>query len=167
MYPQQKTNIEFLKELTLKNLYYSNGDFNVIGEYLNVKKKILLKDKYSFHKMSPDGLLRGNKLTANSSTDKKQYCENVLKEFGINLSLVDVSFLNKVIYNTEHGLCVSPFSRLLKIKTPNISSAIDKTVFMISEFTKIHNDKYNYEKSVFNNAREKIKIECKIHGYFE
>lgn len=166
MYPQQKTHKQFLEELLVKNQHYKEGKFRVLGEYLNVKKKVLLEDKYSLHEMTPDGLLRGNKLGSDSSLDKKQYCERLLKEVGVELILVDVSNLKKVIFETKYGLCMSPFSRLLDFKTPNISSAIDKTAFMIEEFKEVHKDSYDYKESIFINARTKIKVKCKVHNYF-
>jgi Protein of unknown function (DUF723). len=38
---------------------------------------------------------------------------------------------------------------------------------LIKQFRKVHGDKYNYDKLVFNGWREKVIITCPIHGDFE
>ena len=45
-------------------------------------------------------------------------------------------------------------------KTLTIEQFISKSKF-------IHNDKYNYDLSIYNKASDKIKIICPIHGIFE
>jgi len=167
MRSQQKTHEQFLEELLVKNESYKKGEFKVLGEYLKAREKILLQDKYSLHEITPDGLLRGSTTSTASSINKKEYCENYLKDKNINLSLINVDNLKEVIFDTKYGACKAPFYRLSKFKIPNISSAVDKTSFMINEFTELHKNRYDYTESVFINARIKIKVRCKTHGMFD
>ena len=45
--------------------------------------------------------------------------------------------------------------------------AINNFYTLEERFNKIHNNKYNYDKSVFINTKTKITITCPIHGDFE
>lgn len=165
-YPQQKTHEEFLQKVYDNNKHYREGVFEVMTEYTNVKVPVLVKNKYGFIKITPNSLFSGAKPCGESAIDKNKYFENVLKEYGVELELLDTKNLRETIFNTKYGLCKKAFSTLKSFKKPNISSAIDKTQFMINEFIETHGLLYDYDKSDYKNAKTKIKIRCKEHGVF-
>jgi hypothetical protein len=56
---------------------------------------------------------------------------------------------------------------LLLGKTPTIQSAENKTRAFIKKSKIIHGDIYLYDKAVYKNAKTKIILGCKIHGYWK
>ena len=62
------------------------------------------------------------------------------------------------LHNHACQLCGVENMKLLKTKTT------DK---FVSEAQKIHQEKYNYSKTVYKGAFKKVKIICPIHGIFE
>lgn len=167
MYPQQKTHKNFLKELYNRNKYYREGLFKVVSQYKKVKEKLIVNSNGENHLLTPCSLLRGSKPSHKSVVDKEKHCQNILKRKGINLKIINSKKLRRVIFETKYGNCVLPFDRLKKFKKPIISSAINKTEFMIKEFEETHGNKFDYSNSFYKNAKTKIKIRCKKHGYFE
>lgn len=78
---------EYFKRMLLEvSQDYRDGKFAIIGEYLK-GGKILARDEYSEHIISPHNLLAGKRLTIRSSTNKKLYT---------------ISKLNK-IHNYKYG----------------------------------------------------------------
>lgn len=74
----------------------------------------------------------------------------------------------KILIRTKYGNCeVLPYI-LLENKEPCITSAINKTEFFIKKSKEIHGcSKYDYSKSIYLNAHNKVKIICPRHGEFE
>lgn len=71
-----------------------------------------------------------------------------------------------IIVETKYGLVKTIPNNLLRGKLPTIKSAINKTSFFINKAKEIHGNKYDYSKTIYQTAKKKIIIICKIHGDF-
>lgn len=96
------------------------------------------------------------------------YYEKLHNEKFPNLPIKVINRIGKYIYfNTEFGICkkhIGNFDRA----SYSISSAINKTEFLIKRLKKKFGDKYDYSQVKFNkNFKEKIILICKVHGKFE
>ena len=107
------TTEEFKKLALLKNNFYKKGGFEIIGEYKNMKSKILCRDKYSTHLKKAEGIIKGEQLWVTTSTNYKEFFYNYLiynceyfKE--IKNIFVDIINENNIYYciiNTKNGVC--------------------------------------------------------------
>lgn len=70
-----------------------------------------------------------------------------------------------IYFETEWGLC-KKLKGEIGLSNYNLHSAVDKTTFFINMVNKVHNNKYNYSKTIFTNSKNKITIICPIHGEF-
>jgi len=77
---------EFLKKLLEKNEYYKNGEFEVVGEYVDRRTRIITKDKYGLISITPDSLLKSQKGGIVQATNKEEYYYNILKEINPNIA---------------------------------------------------------------------------------
>jgi hypothetical protein len=57
-------------------------------------------------------------------------------------------------------------SGLLRKMYPSIKSCLNKTQYFINKAKEVHNNKYDYSKSIYKKATLKVKIICPIHGEF-
>lgn len=64
---------EFLKKLWDKNEYYKNGEFEVVGEYVDWKVRVLIKDNYGLISLTPDSLLKSQKGSIIQAVNKEDY----------------------------------------------------------------------------------------------
>ncbi len=71
------------------NIFYKNGDFKIIGDYINIKKKIVVETKYSYHEVTPENLIRGASVDIRNSTNKNLYLKNYYTEIHNNLYFYD------------------------------------------------------------------------------
>lgn len=71
-----------------------------------------------------------------------------------------------VYFTTEFGLCRKQRGTFGKTSY-SVSSAIDKTSFIINKFKQIHGNKYIYDEVLFVKEINKVKIICPKHGIFE
>ena len=74
------TTDEFKEQALLKNKYYKKGNFEILGEYINMKTKILCKDKYGLHLKKAEGIVKGENISAKTVIDYKIYFYNFLSE---------------------------------------------------------------------------------------
>lgn len=70
----------FLKKLVKKSKGYRNGEFEVVGEFVNTTTKILCKNKYGECLVNPLELFRINYFTIRSAVNKTTYWINKAKE---------------------------------------------------------------------------------------
>ena len=166
MYHQQKNHSQFKEEFFNKSTKFSEKTLRFITEYENVKKHLLVEFEDYVYKITPNNLFKGKDLNIMSLLNKEKYIEKELLKLGINLKIVEAIIFKKIIFETKYGKCKLPFDKIKKFSKPNISSAINKTEFMINEFTEKHGNKYNYTRSVFINAITEVDIICKLHGVF-
>lgn len=79
---------------------------------------------------------------------------------------LEIKKRNILIVLTSFGLCRVDFYHLFSGKIPSIKTALNKTEFFINNANKVHNNKYNYCKTIYINSRTKVDIICPIHGKF-
>ena len=96
---------------------------------------------------------------------------NRLKE-----KLKDITDYNKLIFNSpsdirlfdkydlEHKVSLS---NILKHGRLTIENAVDKTNYFKKMASDLHNNKYSYEKTIYNGANEYLIITCPEHGEFK
>lgn len=92
------THEQFLEKLWNSNLYYRNGDFEVIGEYQTKRIKIKVRDKFGECEVHPSCLLNNYRVSISSAINKTQYFINMcIDKFGLdgNDDLSNVEYINK------------------------------------------------------------------------
>ena len=70
-----------------------------------------------------------------------------------------------VYFETEFGLCKRNIYNIGRTNY-NIHSAIYKTDFCIKQLTKLYGNKYDFSKVQYKNRKEKVLINCLLHGEF-
>jgi hypothetical protein len=107
---------------------------------------------------------------------KEEFILRASKYHNYEYNYSKVKFLNtntKInIYCNLHGVFTqTPTYHLTKYggckKCRKKTNSIRKQKVLISDFNKIHHNKYDYSEVKFVNTRLKVKIKCKIHGIFE
>lgn len=78
--PIKFTKEQFIEKLKSKNLYYANGEFEVIGDYSGAGGRIEVQDKYGKMSVFSSDIMRGRKLTIGHALNKDQYLVNRFKE---------------------------------------------------------------------------------------
>ena len=82
---------KFLKTLEAKNELYREGNFSVIGEYVNSRVKIKVENKFGICEVSPMNLYKSVP-SIETAVDKTDYCKKQFKEIHgdkYDYSLVD------------------------------------------------------------------------------
>lgn len=94
-------------------------------------------------------------------------CENRHNEKFPNNKIKTIGENDKYVYFlSEFGLCRKLKTTFGK-KSYDTRSAVDKTLFIINKFKKIHGNKYIYDEVIFVKEITKVKIICPKHGIFE
>lgn len=170
---KSKTHEDFVKELELKNEYYSDGCFSVVGKYLNNRDKILLRDKFGFMEMNGWSLLCNNKPSISNAIDKTEYYKNMLLENNTHYKNGEFKIISeyekmstKITVENRFGICEAVAQVFVKFP-PSIQSAIDKTAYFIAECREIHGDTYSYDKVNYIGSNKPVEIICPIHGSFK
>lgn len=79
-----------------------------------------------------------------------------------------ISGRDKIEVDTIFGKCKVKAENLWRKEIkPSVLSAIDKTDFFINHAKSIHNNTYNYDKTIYLNNRNKVTISCLKHGDIE
>lgn len=175
----KKTHREFTELLFDKNKNFKNNDFILIGKYINMRTRILIKNKYGKCSVMPDLLLKGSNGCITTAIDKVKYLKNEFKEIYndfYNYDLVEyISANSKIKIGCKyHGI--------FKI-TPNEHKqgrGCNKCSFeksgdrcrmsekeLVERFNIVHNNEYTYPDMGYTNNRGAIKAVCKKHGQFE
>lgn len=167
------------KFIEIINEKYPKREWEVISVYKNMHTKVNIQTKYGICSMLPMSLVKGAQVTISSAVNKTEY---FIKRF-IDLFHSNYDF-SKFIYTTSHNysiiICknhgefkIKPYNIMSGYGCPkcgmeNISLKLTCTIDKFIEKAKIvHGDKYDYSKSVYpNNNKEKININCKLHGLF-
>lgn len=74
---------------------------------------------------------------------------------------------SKLLVEDKYGKCKILAADLMRGSSTNIANAVDKTSYFKKRAFEVHGDLYGYELVDYINARTKIKIDCKVHGYYE
>ena len=158
------TTDEFKEQALLKNKYYKKGNFEILGEYINMKTKILCKDKYGLHLKKAEGIVKGENISAKTVIDYKIYFYNFLSEKSsyfnsIKDNLIDV--LNEkgiffCIIETNYGVCKISTQSILRGAKTSIKSAIDKTEYFINQIKELDIGIVDYSKIKYEKANKKV-----------
>lgn len=70
----------FLNMLIDKNIYYKNGEFKVIGDYIENSVPIIIETKYGLCNVKPSALLFNEFVSIQSAINKTEYFINQLKD---------------------------------------------------------------------------------------
>ena len=163
---------EFLKKLLEKNEYYKNGEFEVVGEYVDWRTKVIIKDKYGLIYITPDSLLKSQKGGIVQAINKEEYYYNILKE--VNPSIAEqVEVLEYrgdkegVLIQTKYGDCLVRNSVLKKLENISIQTALDKKSFWVRRALDLRelSDQIDYSKAEYSCNKEHVHLSCKIHNY--
>lgn len=146
---RKKTKQEFLEELYEKCDNYKNGDFVVIGNYVNSCTPIILKNKYGYLKTRPADLLRrSSKLSTSSAIFKDAYFREMLRDKSSNFRKGKYKLVtefngveNKIVVENRYGLLNATPKELLNDKNPSIRSAVDIDNY-VHNMLLIHNTHY-------------------------
>ena len=163
---------EFLKKLLEKNEYYKNGEFEVVGEYVDRRTRIITKDKYGLISITPDSLLKSQKGGIVQATNKEEYYYNILKEINPNIA-EQVKVLEYrgdkegVLIETKYGDCLVRKSVLKKLENISIQTALDKKDFWVRRALDLRelSDQIDYSKAEYSCNKEYVHLSCKIHNY--
>ncbi len=164
------THEEFLEKLWENNECYRNGEFKVLGKYINSSFPILLKDKYGYLRVKPSNLYNNYKPIITSAIFKHNYFLRMLEDknkYYKKVFYIVGKFLNareKIKCMTKYGYIFLKYESLLKNKTFRYSCGFNEK-FLINRFKEIHNNTYNYRLKGLK-MFDKVSIECKKHGVF-
>ncbi len=163
---------EFLKKLWDKNEYYKNGEFEVVGEYVDWKVRVLIKDNYGLISLTPDSLLKSQKGSIIQAVNKEDYYYNILKEINPNIA-EQIKILeyrgdkDGILIETKYGNCLVRGSTLKKLENISIQTALDKKDFWVRRALDLREKSscINYSKAEYNCNKEYVNLRCKIHDY--
>lgn len=71
-----------------------------------------------------------------------------------------------ILLRDKYGECLIPPNNLLQRSQPSVKTAVDKTLYTINKFKEVWGERYDYSKFIYEGARDKSIIICRIHGEF-
>jgi len=174
------THEQFLEKLYKNNEGYRNGEFEVIGKYINNRIKIKIENKYGECLVSTGNILNEAIPTIETAVDKTAYYLNKIKEVHEEgkYSYPRTIYINNstkiIITCSEHGdFEQTPHAHLCGQGCGECKrySRLDGRRLTTEDFIKrarvMHNDLYLYPKTAVNGNKNKVIITCKEHGDFE
>lgn len=169
----KRTHEQFLEKLGLKNEAYRNGEFEVVGEYKNMKTVLLIKIGDFEYNIIPKRLLENKLPSFKQCIDKQglfmqRLKENNRKVFDKIKSVVLFKSSNMYsIFNTDYGQIKTKYYSLERVDDLSIDMAMDKTEFWVKRNKHIREDfdGIDYSKVNYIDNSNKVKLRCKIHDY--
>lgn len=70
------THHDFIEKLKISNNSYINGEFNILGTYVNSRTKILVENKYGKCLVRPSQLFKGYGIRSSSAINRSKYFVN-------------------------------------------------------------------------------------------
>ena len=151
---KRKTHEEFVSQV----LELTNGNYSVLGEYVNIKTKILLKHKQCGHefKMVPGNFLMGQRcpncrqkvITKKNTKTREEFVSEVFVKAGNEYSVLGQYINNRTKILLRHNECgreyaVTPGSFLLGCRCPHCSGKMTKTTAQFrKEVYELTNNEY-------------------------
>ena len=170
---KRKTTEQFIKES--KEVHGDVYDYSLVN-YIHSKTKVnIICKEHGTFLQTPNMHLQGQRCfycTRNRKTTE-QFIKESKEVHGdlYDYSLVEYvnCFTKVIIICKEHGQFVQDPSNHLEGKGCSSCSGTKKKTSeeFISEVRKIHNNKYDYSKTIYTNTLTKVMIVCKEHGDFE
>jgi hypothetical protein len=172
------THEEFLVKL---NKVHPNREWEVIGKYEFNKTPILLRDKYGDCLIPPNNLLQSSRPSVKTAVDKTAYTINKFKElWGDRYDYSEFVYLGarkkSTIICKTHGRFVQDANMHLsgrcgcsKCAVESISSRVRSNTaeFIKKAILKYGEEKYSFNKTVYETATSYVTITCNKHGDFE
>lgn len=173
------THEAFIEKLLTVHEGYIRGEFVVYGRFISIKKKLLIKDKYGFHKVLPSDLLnmKCKNMTVKSAIFKTNYIkeylhQNIKAYFKRDFRLISDYILGKqpAIFKDNHGNSfLMSVSNVLARNKPSIKSVINKDEFIIKKLYRqnkgFKNGEFDYI-SHFNKNQTIILILSDLFGTY-
>ena len=164
-----------------KQVHGDKYDYSKVDYIKNTSKVIIICPTHGEFEQNPSGHLSGNncqKCVGGIKYNTEEFIKKAIDIHGNKYEYSKVNYINStttiIIICKEHGdFNQNPRTHLTSGGCPkcgkNIRSDKRKTPLdnFIIRATEIHNNKYNYSKVIYNNAKSKIIIICPIHGDFE
>lgn len=129
----------FKNQLLEKSEPYREGKYELVGEYVDITTKIVVKDKYGESSLRPDVLTIGGQPSLNSAVDKTAYFINMLLDKNQCFRRGDLTLKSEYVSSTETLLLLDKYgevrmlpSNLLRGGCPNIYSAVDKNSYFVN-----------------------------------
>ncbi|MCK9434645.1 MAG: hypothetical protein M0R32_07435 [Candidatus Cloacimonetes bacterium] len=151
-------------------------DYSLV-DYKNCKTKVkIICKNHGVFEQSPEVHLRGTgrgcQKCAGVFMDTSYFIERSRIMHGTKYDYSCVDYLNSVslvnIICPIHGLFKQSANSHLKGNGCNkCSGSFMDLSYFIERSRKIHGDKYDYSKTVYNGSMEPITITCKLHGDFK
>lgn len=153
-------------------------DLSLIKEYKNNRTKLpIICEKHGVFYSSADKLFSGcgcPKCAKNCKMDNDSFKDNAVKIHGDKYNYDKAEYKNsetkiKIICNQcGSTFWQTPHMHLRGQGCPNCNGNVKKnSKDFIAECEKVHNNKYDYSKTIYKNAYSKIIVTCPIHGDFE
>ncbi len=162
-----RTNEEFIEKA--REVWGYKYDYSLVdykGSYIDIK----IKYKGKIFEQKPTQHLSGYKCECSNIKNTEDFIEKAIKKWGYkyDYSLVDYKGINKkvkikynnIIYEQKAG------GHLYSNGSVENITIRKTTKEFILESNIVHDDKYNYDKSIYVNNITKIIITCPIHGDF-
>lgn len=176
-----KSHYKFIENLYIKNDYYRNGDFKVVGRYKRDNIKIEVEDRYGRLSVYPSHLLQNKKPTIMSAIDKSSYWVNmIIYKWGNEVvdkfdyvyvdykkSKEDITILCK-LHNKEFNC--SPVNHYMKLcgcsdcKSFKLKTKKGRNRPYLNIAKEVHGDRYDY--SQVKEEEGDWDIICNKHGKF-
>lgn len=169
------SHLDFIDKI---DIVFPKKDWEIISNYISHKDKVKIKTRYGVVEMKANNLLQGKLPTIRGAVNKTDYFINQAKEFSDKYKYNKVKFVDAYTYITitcyEHGdFIIKPYNFLqgqgcskCALKSRGDRKRITTKDF-IEKATLIHNNFYDYSKTIYTIAKEKLIIICPIHGDFE
>lgn len=171
---EKMTTEEFIRRS--KELYGNKYDYSKV-EYVNMTTKVtIICNKYGEFEQRPDCHLRGyecTKYAEHTNFLTHNFIEKVKRVHGDTYDYSKVEYINSdtkvIIICDEHGEFKQRPDRHLSGSgcTKCFGCVKLTTDEFIKKAGKVHNNKYDYSKTVYTLSKNKIVIFCKLHGDFE
>ena len=163
-----KTNMEFIEEA--RNVWGYKYDYSLV-EYKGAHVEVLIKYKNCIYKQKAIQHLLGFKCERDTIKNQDDFIKKCIKRHGYkyDYSLVEYKGINKKVKIIYNGILYEQKAGAHLYSNGLVENVIKKrtTEEFIEMGSYIHNNKFNYDKSIYVNNSTKLIITCPKHGDFE
>jgi hypothetical protein len=162
------THEEFLKKLWDKNEHYRNGNFEVVGEYTDSNKHLIIKNKYGECRILSETLITKNSNASRSiALCKTEYFKNELLDLNEHYANKRFEIIgeykgsgDRIDVLTPYGECSVPVASLVAGCSVGIETAKKPESYFLMELSFQNNHLYNQILSIegFSNMNTKCNI---------
>ncbi len=163
-----KSNKEYIEEA--RKVWGYKYDYSLV-EYKGAHEEILIKYKNCIYKQKAIQHLLGYKCERDTIKNQDDFIKKCIKRHGdkYDYSLVEYKGVEKKVKILYNGVIYEQKAGAHLYSNGLVENVIRKKT--IEEFVEIanhiHNNKYNYDKSIYVNNNTKLIITCPKHGEFE